>query len=84
MAEFRITHTSDGRVKKELEYQENIFSYTMIPDEHGKTSDKKGFDYQVAERFPDEDEEVLDALSDIGFADEDEIEEILSFISEFE
>lgn len=56
----------------------------MIPDEFGKTGDKAGFDFQIKKRFPNTDEETLDALSDLGFADEDEIEEILLWLSQDE
>lgn len=81
MAEYRLTYTADGKIKKELDYKYTIFSLTMIPDEHGSTSDKKGFEFQVAEKFPNEDEYVLEILRDLSFADEDEIEEILNTLS---
>jgi uncharacterized membrane protein YcgQ (UPF0703/DUF1980 family) len=84
MAEYKITYTPDGRVKKELNFKGFNFSYSMIPDEYGKTSDKKGFDSQVSIQFPDEDEDVIDALDELDFADEDEIEEILTLLSEYE
>jgi len=84
MAEYKVTYTADGKVKKELTYRNANFSYTMIPNEYGKTGDKKGFMYQVEEQFPNEDEDVLDALDSLGFADEDGIEEILNILSEYE
>lgn len=84
MAEYKLTYTPDGKVKHELNYKEVDFVYTMVPDEHGKTSNKKAFDSQVPVRFPDEDEQVINALGELGFADEDEIEEILSLLSDYE
>lgn len=84
MAEYILTYTADGVEKKELHYKGEVFGYSMIPDEFGKKGDKKGFDHQVKERFPNEEEEVLDALGELGFADEDEIEEILRLLEEQE
>lgn len=84
MAKYTLSYTADGVEKKELIYKNEVFSYSMIPDEFGKTGDKKGFEYQVAERFQNEEEEVLDALSELSFADADEIGEILSLLEENE
>lgn len=50
MAKYRETYTPDGKVKKELIYKGKNFSYTMIPYDGGKTSDKKGFGHQIRER----------------------------------
>jgi len=84
MAEYRLTFTADGVTKHELDYKGKTFDFSMIPDETGKTSDKRVFDAQVSEVFPNEDEEVLLALEELGFADEDEIEDILSLLTEYE
>lgn len=84
MASYTVTYTADGVEKHKLNYMGKTFSYFMIPDEHGKTSDKKGFDLQVQEAIPNEDQEVIDALSDLSFANSDEIEEILGFLEEYE
>lgn len=84
MAEYKVTYTADGKVKKELVYKETVFSYTMIPNEFGKTCDKKGFKYQVEVKFNDEKDYVLDSLDNLPFADDDEIEEILSLLEDRE
>ena len=84
MAEYILKYTSDGVEKKELHYKNEVFSYSMIPDGFGKTGDKKGFEHLVAEKFPDEIEEVIEALEELSFADEDEIEEILTLLENYE
>lgn len=84
MAKYTVTYTPEGNVKKELEYKGRIYSFTMIPDKWGKTGDNKGFDYQVIEKFPNEPDEVIEALENISFADEDEIEEYLITLSDNE
>ena len=84
MAEFVKTYTADGVEKKELFYRGEVFSYSMIPHGYGKTSDKKGFDYQVKEKYPDESEYVIEALEELGFAEDDEIEGHLSLLECFE
>lgn len=84
MAKYVVTYTPDGRVKKELTYKDELFFYTMVPNEHGKTGDNKCFDLQVAEKYSNEPEEVMEALGEINFADEDEIEEYLSTLSDNE
>ena len=81
MAEYKITYTPDGRIKKALTYKETIFSYAMIPDEYGKTGDKKGFEHQVRDKFPNEEDYVFDALDNLSFADDEEIEETLSLLT---
>ncbi|MEX3713508.1 hypothetical protein ABFV99_13985 [Cytobacillus horneckiae] len=84
MAFYTITFTPDGKIKKELSYKGKIFSYTMIPDDYGKTSDKKCFKHQVADKFPNETDEVMEAIEELGFADEDEIEDCLTILSSYE
>jgi uncharacterized protein YrzB (UPF0473 family) len=84
MAKYILTYTPDGKVKKELTYKNEVFSYTMIPDEHGKTGDNVAFEMQVSEKFPNESEEVLCVLDEISFADEDDIETYLSILSNSE
>lgn len=84
MAKLVMTYTSDGKVKSELTYKNTVFDYTMIPDDAGKTADKPAFDIQVEEKFPNEPEEVLEALESICFADEDEIEQCLLVLEENE
>lgn len=84
MAEYILRYTADGVEKKELHYKKEVFSYSMIPDELGKTGDKKSFNHQVAEKFPNESEDVLEALDELSFADQDEIEEILTLLEEYE
>lgn len=84
MAEYKITYTMDGVEKNELIYKGRVFSFRMVPHGFGKTADKKGFDYQVAEHFQNEDEEVLAALSEIHYADTDEIMSILQLLDKQE
>jgi hypothetical protein len=84
MAEYKVTYTSDGKVKHELNYKKEEFSYTMIPDEHGKTGDKKSFAFQVADKFPNEDEEIIEVVDELTYSNEDEIEEILELLTRYE
>jgi len=56
----------------------------MIPDETGSTSKEKTFDRQVVERLGDFDEDVLEVIGDISFADDFEIEEYLEELSYYE
>lgn len=84
MAEYILKYTADGVEKKELHYKNEVFSYSMIPDAFGKTGDKKDFEYQVLEKFPNESEDVIEALGELSFADEDEIEEILTLLENYE
>ena len=81
MAKYVVTYTPDGKVKKELIYKNEVFSYTMVPDRFSKTADNTGFDIQVAEKYPNEPDEVIEALEEISFANENEIEEYLSTLS---
>lgn len=80
MAEYSITYKGNGVENHELKYRESVFSYSMIPDELGKTSDDVAFGKQVSEVFNNESEDTIDILNDLSFADEDEIEEILSHL----
>lgn len=84
MAKYVVTYTPDGKVKKELTYKNEVFSYTMVPDRFGKTADNKAFDIQVSEKFPYEPDEVMEALDEINFADENEIEEYLLTLANHE
>ncbi|WP_078598608.1 hypothetical protein [Evansella clarkii] len=84
MAKLVVTYTPDGKVKNELTYKDEVFSYTMVPDEDGKTGDDKVFEVQVANKFPNEPDEVIEALEELGFADEDDIEECLTTLSNYE
>ncbi|MFY0516283.1 hypothetical protein ACOMCU_00435 [Lysinibacillus sp. UGB7] len=84
MAKYVVTYTPDGKVKKELTFKGEVFAYTMIPNEFGKVGDNKGFDLQVADKFPNEPDKVVEALEELGFADEDEIEEYLSTLTDNE
>ena len=84
MAEYKLTYTADGIVKHELFYREEKFEFSMIPNEYGKTGDEKAFDHQVSKRFPNENKEVIYAVAELGFADEDEIEEVLRILENYE
>lgn len=84
MTKLTVTYTPDGCIQKELHYKENVFTYTMIPHDGGKTSDRKSFPSQVSELFPNEPDDVLDALDALDFADENEIEEHLLTLSHYE
>lgn len=53
----------------------------MIPNEFGKSGDNKVFEFQVQDKFPNEPDEVLEALEELSFADESEIEEHLIILS---
>lgn len=84
MAEYRVTYKDDGVIKKELIFKGETFTITMIPDETGSTSKEKTFDRQVVERLGDFDEDVLEVIGDISFADDFEIEEYLEELSYYE
>lgn len=81
---YTVTYTPDGKVKKELIFRGKVFGYTMIPDENGKTGDNKTFEHQVTTQYPDESEEVIEALSELAYADEDDIERSLSTLVDYE
>lgn len=81
MAKYAVIYTPDGKVKHELTYKNECFSYTMLPNEFGKTGDNKAFEFQVKEKFPNESEEVLDNIAFLDIADEDEIQECLLTLS---
>lgn len=84
MAEYIQRYTADGVEKKELHYKGEVFAFSMIPNEHGKTGDSKGFDFLVSEKFPNEDADVLERLEDLCWADETEIAETLTILESFE
>lgn len=81
MAKYAVTYTPDGKVKNELTYKNTVFSYTMIPNKFGETGDNVTFDKQVLNKFPNEPDEVIEALDWISFADEDEIKECLETLA---
>lgn len=81
---YTVTYTPDGKVKKELLFRGKTFGYTMIPDDSGKTGDNKSLEFQVANQYPDEAEEVIDAVSELVYGDEDEIEQCLSTLVDYE
>ena len=83
MAKLIVTYEGN-EIKKELHFKNEIFTYTMKPTNGGKTSDAKAFDSQLEDKFGDEDEEMLEAASQLDFGDEDEIEEALSILHEAE
>ena len=76
----------NGIEKKELSFLGKTFDYSMIPNDSGSKSDKPGFDTQIEledeiKNLPDE---VLEALGDISFADNDEILDCLEILDSFE
>ena len=83
MAKFVLTYEGET-LKKELYFKGEVFSYTMQPDEYGKTGDAPGFDTQVNKKYQDVDDDVLQALEDLSFGDDEEIEEALAILTEAE
>lgn len=86
MAKFAVTY-ENGHIKKELTFRGEVYSSTMMPwNGIGRTSQDLAFDYQYGGRHPkDKDlDEILELFSEIDFGDDDEIEETLKSLSEYE
>jgi hypothetical protein len=83
MAKFVVTY-ENNRIKKELFFASHQFSYTMIDTDEGKTGDNKCFEYQVQDKFEEVENEVITAVSMLDFGGEDEIEEALNILEEYE
>lgn len=83
MAKFVLTYEGET-LKKELHFRGEIFSYTMHPDKYGKTGDAPAFDVQVEKKYEDVEEDVLEALENLSFGSDEEIEEALALITDAE
>jgi hypothetical protein len=83
MARFSVTFENNV-IKKELFFMDKTFSYRMVDVDFGKIGDAKCFEFQVVEEFSELDEEIIDAVSTLDFGDEDEIEEALAVLAEWE
>lgn len=64
----KLVKTYENRVEKiELTFRGEVFSYSMIEDEDGggRTSDKKCLSIQIADRFPEfENDEGFESIID--------------------
>jgi len=86
MAKLVKTYES-GEIKTELFFKGETFILTMPRWENGvRTSNEKALDAQIREKFADDEEieSICDIAYDLDFADEDEIEEALEELEQYE
>lgn len=77
----------NGIEKTELTFRGETYDFSMLPCEHGRRSDKHGFDKQVTNKYPElkEEDELIDILDDLSWQyDEDDIFEALEALEEWE
>ena len=83
MAEYTITYKADGEVHHRLDFMGRTFDYTMKPCKMGFKSDKKSFEDQVEEAFPEIDEETLCAIEEMTFG-EDDAQDAVVLLTQYE
>lgn len=71
MAKLTITYENNIE-KRELEFNGEKFDFSMIPNEHGATGDKPGFETQVPKKFPQfsGNELILDAIDRLDWEED--------------
>ena len=78
MTKLVVTY-ENRKIKNELHFSGEVFTYTMMDEDFGKEGDRPNFEYQFRERFKDS--SIIDDLAgcagDLDFGDDDEIEEAL-------
>ena len=72
----------NGIVKHTLNFRGKEFDFSMIPTFFGASADKKCFSAQLAETFPDINEDELDMIDCLS--DDDEVLEVLSVLEQLE
>lgn len=86
MAKLTITF-ENGKINKKLEFQNNIFEYTMKPSEHGMIGDKSSILHQFSEMYPydvEDDVELIEHLENIDFGDEFQMNVAMEYVSSVE
>jgi hypothetical protein len=84
-----IKEFENGTSKETLIFRDKEFVMTKTPWENGvRHSIEKCFEDQVKEAFPDEDEydleDILDAVDKLDYGSDDDIEEALEELEQFE
>lgn len=83
MTKFTVEVTATSLVKT-LEYAGMKFINTWVPCDCGSKTLEKSFGHQVKEAFPNISEELLGLIDDLDSGDEDDIQELLQEIDEYE
>lgn len=83
MAKLVVTYEGNT-IKRKLIFNGDTYTYTMLPTETGKISDVPAFDTQIKDKYPEIDEEILQAAEKFSFGDDEEIEEALEFLTDVE
>lgn len=85
MAKLTITF-ENGKINKKLEFQNNIFEYTMKPSEYGMIGDNPSMLCQFSNKYMDEvdDMELMQHLDNIDFGDEDDMILAIDYLSSVE
>lgn len=92
MAKYSIIYLPEEKVRHELTYKNEVFSYTMVPVKFRKAGNnfilfrRNNFTLarQVLNKFSDEPEEVIEALNYISYADDDKRQGYLMTLSNYE
>lgn len=80
MASFK-TDVYPDKIVKTLTFRGSDFVNTWVPDSTGSHTLEKPFEEQVMKQFPD----MTDALiEDLGASDEDEVQEIMQYLTDCE
>ena len=83
MAKFTVEVT-ESRIIKTLEFMGKKFTNTWVPCFYGGKALKKALNYQVQKTFPDIDEEVLEQVEQLDIGDDDEIQDAITELSDYE
>lgn len=82
MAKLTVTF-ENGKINKKLEFQNNVFEYTMAHSEFGMIADKQSILCQFTDKYTDDmdDTELLEHLDNIDFGNEDDMIMAIDYLS---
>lgn len=82
MAKYTVEITENGMVQT-IEFMGKQFKNTWVSDDNGSHTLEQAFEAQ-AEKVLSPHDEILEKIEEISFSDDDEIQEIISELSEYE
>lgn len=83
MAKFTV-EISETKIIKTLEFMGKTLTNTWIQCPYGSKTIEKSFEDQVKEALPDVDDDDMEQIEQLDFGDEDEIQEAISELSDYE
>lgn len=83
MAKFIVSIT-ENQIIKTLEFMGKTFVNTWVEQPYGSKTIEKSFEDQIQEAFPDIEDNVLEQIEYLDSGDEDEIQDAILELSDYE